>query len=248
MSWNEMLNVLSNALRVLLSSGLEPNQFLSFWRLVHPLCDTQWVALPDSWRLTFLQCFFYLIPQGSDMLATASAWPVVDLSSKVSLQYGVGCFTNSHSLFNEPLSSKPQYLGIKWLENVWDVLPRPRSHTAEIRPVAFPWWGVEGGEWDHSNEVVQFYMRTRAEEQVKELVTKVLQTLARLLEAACLHGLVTVGLADAISNSLLLADDQLQQDQISLDCIKAIIDPLLVPLLSTPPPRVMNFSCHMEPP
>jgi hypothetical protein len=257
MSWNGMLNVLSNALRVLLGSGLEPNQVLSFWRLVHPLCDTRWVELPDSWCLTFLQCFFYPIPQGSDMLAAASAWSVVDIFSKVSLWDGVDCFINSHSLFNEPLSLKPQYLGIKWLENVWDVLPRPRSRTAEIRPIAFPWLGVEGGEWDHSNEVVQYRMRERAEEKATEQVkvrlqeldqsvTKVLQTLAKLVEAARLHGLVTVDLADAISHSLLLADEQLQQDQMSLDCIKAIIDPLLIPLPSTPPPRVISFSCHME--
>jgi hypothetical protein len=99
-SRNEVLNVLSNALRVLLSSGLEPNQFLSSWRLVHPLCDAQWVELPDSWRLTFLQSFFCSIRQGPDMPATASAWPVVDVSSKVSLWDGVSCFTDSHLLFN----------------------------------------------------------------------------------------------------------------------------------------------------
>jgi hypothetical protein len=86
-----------------------------------------------------------------------------------------------------------------------------------------------------------------AEEQgLDQSVTKVLQTLAKLLEVARLHHLVTVDLADAISHSLLLADDRLKQDQISLDCIKAIIDPILVPLPSTPSPRVISFSCHME--
>jgi hypothetical protein len=152
---------------------------------------------------------------------------------------------------------KPEYLGIRWLENVWEVLPRPRSRTVEIQPVVFPWLGAEGGEWDHSNREVQFHMRKRAEEKAEEQVkvrqqehdqsvTKVLQTLAKLLEAARLHGLVTVDLADSISHSLLLADEQLQQDQMSLDCIKAIIDPLLIPLPSTPPPQVIGLSCHME--
>jgi hypothetical protein len=96
MSWNEMHNVLSNALRVLLSSDLKPNQLSSFWRLVYPLSDTQWAELPDSWHLTFLQCFFSLIHQGPAMSATASAIPVVGISGKVSLWDGVGCFTDSH--------------------------------------------------------------------------------------------------------------------------------------------------------
>jgi len=118
-----------------------------------------------------------------------------------------------------------------------------------IGPVPFPWLGVEGGEWDHSDEKVLFQKAEEqevGEQELDQSVTKVLQTLAKLVEAARLHGLVTVDLADAISHSLLLADEQLQQDQMSLDCIKAIIDPLLIPLPSTPPPRVISFSCHME--
>jgi hypothetical protein len=254
-SWNEMLNVLSNAFRVLLRSDLAPNQLSSFWGLVYRLCDTQWAGLPDSWHLNFLQCFFTLIDQGAAITATTGALPVVSMPNEVSLLDGVGGFTDSHSLINEPPSLKPGYLGIKWLETLWKKVLKPRSRTVMIGSVAFPWLGVEGGEWDHRNEVVfrEWVARENAEEQVGEQgldqsVTKVLQTLAKLLEAARIRGLVTVDLADAISTSLLLADDQLQQDQISLDCIEAIIDPLRVPLPSTPPPRVISFSCHMEHP
>jgi hypothetical protein len=96
MSWNEMLNVLSNALRVLLRPESAPDQLSSFWRLVYPLCDTRWAELPDSWHITFLRCFFGLIDQGPAMPATASTRSVVGVSSKVSLWDGVGCFTDSH--------------------------------------------------------------------------------------------------------------------------------------------------------
>jgi hypothetical protein len=96
MSWNDLLKVLSNGLRVLLRSDLAPNQLSSFWTLVYRLCGTQWAELPDSWHLTFLQCFFSFIDQGPAMPATASAWLVVGVSSKVRLWDGAGCFTDSH--------------------------------------------------------------------------------------------------------------------------------------------------------
>jgi hypothetical protein len=209
------------------------------------------------------------------MPAIASPLPVVSVSSKGSLLDGVSYFTDSmpaaasglpvagvhrlptlvylHSPLNEPLSLKPEYLGIKWLETVWERVPKPRFCTVVIGPVAFPWLGVEGGEWDHDDEEAQLQLQRRAkekadkqhveEQELDHSVTKVLHTLAKLLEIATLHGLVTVDLADAISRSLLLAD---YQDQISLDRIKAIICPLLVPLPSTPPPQLIRFSCHME--
>jgi hypothetical protein len=245
MSWNEILNVLSNALKVLLRSDLAPNQLSSFWRLVNPLCDTQWAELPDSWRLTFLQCFFSLTDRCPDMLATASASPV----SAVSWWDGVGRSTDPLLLPSETLSLNPEYLGIKWLETVWEKVLKLRSRTVVIGPVPFPWLGVEGGEWDHSDEKVLFQKAEEqevGEQELDQSVTNVLQILAKLLEVARLHGLVTVGLAGSISRSLLLADAKLQQDQISLDCIKYIICPLLVPLPSTPPPQVIRFSCHLE--
>jgi hypothetical protein len=151
---------------------------------------------------------------------------------------------------------KPEYLGIKWLETVWKQVIKPTCRPVVIGPVEFPWLGVEGGEWDYNDEVVEVQKQRRArnkagaqgvgEKELNHSVNKVLQTLAKLLEVARLHCLVPVDLADAISHSLLLTDDQLQQDQISLDCIKAIICPLLIPLPSTPPPRIISFSCHME--
>jgi hypothetical protein len=149
---------------------------------------------------------------------------------------------------------KPEYLGIKWLETVWKKIIKPRCRPVVIGPVGFPWLGVEGGEWDRKHEEVEFREVGRENaggydiegQELDQSVSKVLQTLAKLLEVARLHSLVTIDLADTISHSPLLADEQLQQDQISLDCIKAIIDPLLVPLPSTPPPPVISFSCHME--
>jgi hypothetical protein len=239
-SWNEMLNVLSNALKVLLGPNLAPSQLLSFWKLVSHLCGIRWAELPDSWQFTFLQCFFSLTPE------TVTARHVVAESRR-----------ETGFLIDEPPLLKSEYLGIKWLENVWKKFLKQKSRTVVIGRVAFPWFGVEGGEWDENDEKVQdLTMKRKMEvweekrvarkEKPEQSATNVLQTLAKLLEAARLHGLVTVDLAGAISDSLLLADDELQQDQISLDCIKAIICPLLVPLPSTPPPGVTSFSCHME--
>ena len=132
------------------------------------------------------------------------------------------------------------------MEVVWEKVIRPRIKTVVIEPVEFYWPGVEGGEWKKSEEEIWWLKCWRAkyeeekrqggrEDELGQSRTKVLATLVKLLEEANASGLVTVGLAGALSRSPLLADDHLRQDQGSVGRIEAITRPLLVPLPLTPP-------------
>jgi hypothetical protein len=206
-----LLGLLPNALKILLGPDLAPNQLTSSWMLFHPLCGTQWSELPDLWKSTFLQSFF----------------------SVTVAEEGSG-------------STRLEYLGIKWLEAVWEKVLKHRSRKVVIPSVQFPWPGVEGGQWDKSDRELALWERNRdiekeekKEEEVKEReinesVTRVLETLVKLLEAASLCGLITTDLADSVFRSSLLSDDRLQRDQLSLGYLKAIICPFIVPLPLTP--------------
>jgi hypothetical protein len=206
-----LLGLLSNALKVLLRPNLAPNQLTSSWMLFHPLCGTQWSELPDLWKSTFLQSFF----------------------SVITTEEGSG-------------STKLEYLGVKWLEAVWEKVLKHRSRKVAIPSIQFPWPGVEGGQWDKSDREIALWKRNRdiekeekqgegvKERELNESVTRVPETLVKLLEAANLCGLITTDLADSAFCSPLLSDDHFQRDQLSLGHIKAILCPFLVPLPLTP--------------
>jgi len=115
-----------------------------------------------------------------------------------------------------------------------------------IEPVEFPWPAVGNG-WEEDNRnartrvmVLSSSLSTAGEEEearerlLGQSAAEVCVALARLLEAAIKHHLVTVALAEAILNSPLLDDDRLQRDQRSLGHIATAIHPLLVPLPLTP--------------
>ena len=110
----------------------------------------------------------------------------------------------------EPI--KPDCCGTKWMEAVWEKVLRPRIQMVVIKSVQFPWLGVEGAEimnekWRRAGKEERKEKKGAKEQDLDQSVTGILETLAKLLEAATLHGLVTVDLAGAVSGSSLLADD-----------------------------------------
>lgn len=168
--------------------------------------------------------------------------------------------TSFFCIIEEGPRSTPEYLGIKWMEAVWAKVLRPRMREVVIEAARLPWPGVEGGEWDKDSKEILYQGLRRGnlgdgeEEQQKEAeghrldesTTKVLRTLAELLEVASAQGLVDVDVANAISCSPLLADDKLRQDQSSLGCIEAIIGPLRAPLPPNPAEDSQLPEAHME--
>ena len=146
------------------------------------------------------------------------------------------------SITDREPGAAPEYVGIKWMEAVWDKVLRPRIREVVIEAPRLPWPGVNEGEWDRDGKAISYQrLRARAREEegeqkemeeqmLDESMTRVLETLATLLKVAGVHGLVDVGVANAVSRSSLLADDRLRRDRRSLGFIEAIIRPLLVPL------------------
>ena len=207
-SHDELPNLQLSALQILFGPDLAPNQLSSFWLFICPLCDTQWADFPNIWKFTFVQSFFSVIDGSAD----------------------------SKSVIDEgPDSTATGYLGIKWMEAIWEKVLRPRINKVVIESVEFYWPGVEGGEWNKDELEILYLERKRDQAEhgkrkgeLDQSMTKVLQTLATLLEEASVLGLVTVGLAGALSRSPLLADNHLRQDQDSVGRIEAIIRRVLV--------------------
>ena len=112
------------------------------------------------------------------------------------------------------------YLGIKWLEAVWEKVLKPRIREVVIEPVQFPWAGVEGGDWENVERDIPeapLVRGTREKERLErareraldQSMTKVLDILAGLQEEAKSYGLVP---ADAVLFSSLFDDDWLKQN------------------------------------
>ena len=91
-------------------------------------------------------------------------------------------------------------------------------------------------KWRRAGKEEREGRKEAREQELDQSVTGVLETLVKPLEAASLHGLVTVDLAGAVSRSSLLADDRLRQDRISLDCLETITRPL----------QLMMSSCQRQ--
>ena len=139
-------------------------------------------------------------------------------------------------------STKPEYLGIKWMQAVWKKVLGRSFQGVLGESVRFV-----GSEWENGSREIGgvAQMASIPEMELKDgdrdlhLDQPATKMLAILLEAASEHQLVTVDLANAISCSPLLADEWFRRDRISLGRIKTIIH---APLILRPPtPPVENI-------
>ena len=125
--------------------------------------------------------------------------------------------------FCEANESDGGFLGIQWMEQVWQRVLKHRIREVVIEPADLSWAKIERDPLP------------ARERNLNQSGTKLLSVLATFLETAASSGLVTIRLADAISTSHLYKDDKLRRDLEALNRIEAIIRPLLVPLPETPP-------------
>ena len=126
-----------------------------------------------------------------------------------------------------------KFLGIRWMEAVWQRVLKRRIREVVIRHADLRWAGFGSDEGYQLNPLTA--RKEYRERNLNRSGTILLGVLATFLEAAASSGFVTVGLAADISTSNLFKDDKLRQDQEALNRIEAIIHPLLISLPETPP-------------
>jgi hypothetical protein len=227
---------------IIFRKGLSAEEICESWSLLADVLIPSWEKMPVEWRARFVETFFGDGSAQEDDKAT---------TEEPSVRAGVG--DEEKSLYRRdvgPTASITQTDGLGWMEDVWTTVLRPlvrEVHIARVNgywpelsrvmPEAYPepvssnepnasldssdsvGWGEEGEGMPQGGAAI---ILEWDEERLETSGRGLLGVLASLVEAGA--EVMPAELLDRLGSSLLLSDERLIHDAVSLSRIRAVLN------------------------